>query len=145
MMASNSVSYFIDANVPMYAAGAEHPLKEPCRVILDLVARRKLHAVTDATVIQEILHRYTALGQRERGVQVSRLFLRVVPVVLPLRREDIETAIGVHASNPRLQAHDSVHAAVMMAYQITCIISADKHFDGLPGIERKDPSVWGLD
>ena len=31
--------YFIDANVPMYAAGADHPLKGPCLAILDQIAR----------------------------------------------------------------------------------------------------------
>ena len=29
-LAASSRAAFIDANVPMYASGADHPLKEPC-------------------------------------------------------------------------------------------------------------------
>jgi len=68
--------YFIDANVPMYAVGAEHPLKAPCLRVLESIARGELRAVTDAEVLQELLHRYTALGRRREAVEVCRLFLR---------------------------------------------------------------------
>ena len=139
---SDSAPYFIDANVSMYAAGADHPLKAPCLAILDMIARGQLNAVTDAEVTQEIMHRYTSLGQRQRGIEVSQLFLRIVPVILPLRREDIETTLDIHARHSHLQARDSVHAAVMLGHHIACIISADRHFDNLPGIERRDPSEW---
>ncbi|HEY3080095.1 MAG TPA: hypothetical protein VGM69_09330 [Chloroflexota bacterium] len=40
--------YFIDANVPMYAVGADHPLKRPCLAVLRAVARGDLLAVSDA-------------------------------------------------------------------------------------------------
>lgn len=43
----------------MYAAGAEHPLREPCREILAYVAESRLEGVVSAEVIQEIPHRCT--------------------------------------------------------------------------------------
>jgi hypothetical protein len=55
-------TYFIDANIPMYAAGAEHPLKRPCIAILEAIAHDELAAVTNVEVVQEILYRYSALG-----------------------------------------------------------------------------------
>lgn len=123
----------------MYAAGAEHPLKAPCVAILEAVARAKLKAVTDIEVLQELLHRYTALGERERAVEVCRLFLQIVPDVLPLTREFIERTLEFHLRFPQLQARDSLHAAVMLEHRITHIISADRHFDAIPGILRLDP------
>jgi predicted nucleic acid-binding protein len=56
--------HFIDANIPMDAVGRSHPLKSPAVAILETVDRGDLRAVTDAEVLQEILHRYTALRQR---------------------------------------------------------------------------------
>jgi hypothetical protein len=138
----NSSLYFIDANIPMYAAGLDHPLKSPCAIVLDQIARGRLNAATDTDVIQEILHRYTSLGRRQVGVDVGSLVLRIIPLILPVRRTDIEKAIELHARHTSLQARDSVHAAVMLGNGIAAIISADHHFDSVPGLERSDPSDW---
>lgn len=43
----------IDSNIFMYAAGAEHPHKEPSRSFLEEVARGDVEAALDA----EVLHR----------------------------------------------------------------------------------------
>jgi len=37
-------------NVPMYAAGKLHPLKEPCQRVVLAVAKGELNAVTDTEV-----------------------------------------------------------------------------------------------
>jgi predicted nucleic acid-binding protein len=50
----------VDANVFMYAAGAEHPHKAPSRIFLEKVAGGEIEAALDAEVLQEILHRYRA-------------------------------------------------------------------------------------
>ena len=39
---------FLDANVPIYAAGKEHPKKEPCALVLNMAAEHPLSFVTDA-------------------------------------------------------------------------------------------------
>lgn len=134
--------YFIDANIPMYAAGAEHALKAPCVAILESIAKGELKAVTDAEVVQEILHRYTALGRRNHAVEVCRLFLQFVPNVLPITRQIIERALEFHLQFSQLQARDSLHVAAMVEYKIARIISADRHFDGVPGIFRLDPTQF---
>ncbi len=139
-MASERRVYFIDANIPMYAVGAEHPLKAPCVAILEAIARGELAAVTDAEVFQELLHRYTALGERKRAVEVCRLFLQVVPEVLPITREVIEESLGLHLKFPQLQARDSLHWAVMRRRDLKHLLSADRHFDGLPSLRRLDPT-----
>jgi hypothetical protein len=110
--------------------------------LLEAVARGRLIAVTDAEVLQEILHRYTALGRRERAIEVCHLFLKVVPDVLPVTREAVERALDLHARYPQLQARDSLHLAVMQQHGISRILSADRHFDGIPGLIRLDPSAF---
>jgi predicted nucleic acid-binding protein len=134
--------YFIDANVPMYAVGAAHPLKAPCVAILEAVAKRELTAVTDVEVLQEILHRYTALRQRERAIEVAELFLEIVSQVLPVTKEDFLLAMQLHAQHPSFQARDALHGAVMQRHSIQHIISADRHFDGISTLTRLDPADW---
>ena len=45
---------FIDANIPVYASGREHPYKEPCARILKMAAERPLLFVTNAEVLQRL-------------------------------------------------------------------------------------------
>ena len=49
---------FIDANIPIYAAGREHPYREPCTRVLAPVNDNPEAFVTDAEVFQEIMHHY---------------------------------------------------------------------------------------
>ena len=51
-----SRALFIDANVPIYAAGREHRYKDPCGRILMMVAEHPEAFVTDAEVLQELVH-----------------------------------------------------------------------------------------
>ena len=69
-----SPAVFIDANVPIYAAGGDHPYKEPCARILRTVAEDPQPFATDSEVLQELLHRYLASGRRELGPEVLRAF-----------------------------------------------------------------------
>jgi len=134
---------FVDANVPMYAVGAAHPLKQPCVDFLEAVARGEIVALTDAEVLQEILHRYSALSQRERAIEVVRLFVKVVPTVLPITLADVEGALDVHRRYAGLQARDSLHVAVMANNGVRRILSPDQHFDVVGEVQRFDPALWG--
>ncbi len=54
---------FIDANVPIYAAGREHPYKQPCARILRILADDPQAFVTDSEVLQGLLRRCLASGR----------------------------------------------------------------------------------
>ena len=57
------MTVFVDTAVIMYAAGRPHPLRDPCRAIIERVAAGRLDGVTSAEVIQEVLHRFAATPQ----------------------------------------------------------------------------------
>ena len=141
-MSADEAPWFVDANVPMYAVGSEHALKEPCLAVLRAVARGDIAAVTDTEVHQEILHRYAALGDRRRAVEVSRLFLQAVPEVLAVTKDDVERTIALLEAHADLPVRDAVHAAVMVRHGLRRVISADRHFEDIPGLERIDPTAW---
>jgi hypothetical protein len=77
----------------MYAVGKAHPYKEACAWILTEVAHGRLEAVIDTEIIQEILYRYGAIQQWQVGVQMAENLLALMPVVLPVTVEDMQTAI----------------------------------------------------
>jgi predicted nucleic acid-binding protein len=133
---------FVDSYVPMYAVGVEHALKQPCVELLRAVARGEISAVTSVEVLQELLHRYSAQGRREHAVEVVQSFMEIVPDVLPVTREDITAVLALHAAHPTLQTRDLIHLATMRQNDIHIIITADLHFDGIPGLRRVDPAGW---
>ena len=129
---------FIDANIPMYAVGRDHPLREPCRLVLQRIADGDLTACTDSEVHQEILYRYWSLGQSARGIALSSDFHGVVNIVLPVTSTDVTTARELGNKYPHMGPRDWLHLAVMLNNGITEIISADRHFDDTQGVIRLD-------
>ena len=81
---------FVDTNVLMYAAGGEHPLQRPCRVVVDAIGARTLEATTSAEVVQEIVHRYLSIGRVGGGLALAEdtmdLFTPVLPITHALMR-----------------------------------------------------------
>jgi predicted nucleic acid-binding protein len=132
----------IDVNIPMYAAGRDHPLCEPSRQVVRAIASGELEAVTDAEVFQEILYRYLHIGERDKGLQVFDYFHRIMEGrVLPVGDAEVLQARALAERHTRLGARDLIHLAVMRNNQIRRIVSADRHFDDLEGIERLDPTA----
>lgn len=126
----------IDSNIPMYLIGAPHPLKEIAEPMLERVLREQERLVTDAEVLQEILHRYSAIRRPEAIPVAFELVLDIVDTVFPIEQQDVVQARRLLLSWEDLSARDSLHYAIMQRYEIGRIMSFDGDFDGLPGIRR---------
>lgn len=141
---------FLDANVPTYAAGRDHPLKEPCKEVLRLSARHPGSFFTDVEVLQEMLHRYLCLRRWPEGKRVVLDFAALMAgSIEPVTVGDMVLACDLadrYAARPgaRLAARDLLHAALMLRAEgdAAKIVSADGDFDELAveGIERLDPT-----
>ena len=127
---------FIDSNIPMYVSGGEHPHREPARRFLEQVRGAKVDGCTSTEVLQEILYRYAAIGQRDFGRELYDLFVDVCPVVLPVTLADTDRARDLLVSVERISARDAVHAGVMLNHEIEWIATYDAGFDAVPGVRR---------
>ncbi len=133
---------FVDANVPMYAAGPEDELRAPCRAILKAIGDGRLVGVTSVEVLQEILHRYFMLGRRAEGLAVFDSFRSLfVSEILAVETLDVDRARSLADMHPLLAARDLVHLATMERHGLTAIVTADRHFDELTEVERLDPAA----
>ena len=131
---------FVDTNVFLYAAGGEHPLRDACRQLLARIADGEVAAATSCEVLQELLHVLTRRGLRREAVELTRSILALVPQILPVRREEVALACELLAGDGVLNARDAIHTATLRDHGIDTIVSADRHFDGIDGIRRVDPS-----
>jgi predicted nucleic acid-binding protein len=131
----------IDANVIMYAAGADHPHKRPSVALLEQVASGAVEATTDAEVLQEILHRYRAIRRWEDGRRVYDLTRQLFPSVVPVTAEVLDRARRVLDTDRRIMARDALHAAVVMTEGLEAVYSYDRDFDRIRGIVRREPDA----
>ncbi len=126
---------FVDSNIPMYLVGAPHPNKEAARTLLERAITDGEALVTDAEVLQEILHRYAAIDRRDAIGAATEALLGVVDEVFPVERIDVERAGRLVLATP-LSARDAVHVAIMRRRGVEQILSFDRGFDGVAGIVR---------
>ena len=127
---------FVDSNIPMYLVGAPHPHKADAQRLLErcIVEHRRL--VSDAEVLQEILHRYVAIDRRDAIQPAFGALLGVVDEIFPIEVSTVERAKKIVFSRKQLSARDALHLAVMEQQNIKQILTFDTAFDGLPGITR---------
>ncbi len=133
------MSVFIDTGVIMYAAGVRHPLREPCRTLLDRLAEGAVDAVTSAEVIQEIFQRFNRMDQ-ETGAAMAEAALDLFDPVLAVTDEVMRRIPELAFDHPGISARDLIHVATCQAYGIETIVSPDEGFDEIRGITRVDPS-----
>jgi predicted nucleic acid-binding protein len=124
----------VDSNVPMYLVGSFHVHKADAQRLLEKFVSERQRLVTDAEVLQEILHRYAAIQRRDAIQPAFNALLGIVDEVLPVDRIAVERAKEIVLGYTGLSARDAVHLAVMEHHGINRILSFDLGFDQFPGI-----------
>jgi predicted nucleic acid-binding protein len=132
---------FVDTNIPIYAAGKPHPLKAPCSEVLELIAQYPSAFVTDAEVLQELLHRYLSLKLWPNPglIVVERFEVLMRGSIEAVGSHDVLVAARSAHAFPGLSARDLLHLAVARRVGSPAIITADGDFERLPGIDRLAP------
>ena len=126
----------IDSNIPMYLVGAPHPHKSDVQRLLEKLVSERQRLVTDAEVLQEILHRYVAINRRDAIQPAYDALLGIVDQVLPIDQTATERAKEIVLGHRQMSARDAVHLAIMEQHDIEQILTFDSGFDGFPGITR---------
>jgi hypothetical protein len=120
----------------MYLIGGAHLHKTESQFILERLIAGNQRLVTDAEVLQEILHRYTAIDRREAIGPALQATLDIVDEVFSIERADVLRAAEIAQGRALMSARDSVHIAVMEHHGIQSILSFDSDYDRWPGLRR---------
>jgi predicted nucleic acid-binding protein len=127
---------FIDANIPMYLVGNPHPNKLTAQVLLERLIANGERLVTDAEVLQEILHRYIGIERRDAIAPALQVTLDIADDVFAIGKSDVLRASEIVQNKTALSARDALHIAIMERYEVRSILSFDSHFDSWPGLKR---------
>jgi len=127
---------FVDSNIPMYIVGSSHPHKAEAQLLVERLIAAGERLVTDAEVLQEVLHRYAAIGRRDAIAPALQVTLGVVDVVFGVEQADVMRASEILEGRAWVSARDALHIAVMERHEVKSILTFDADFDRWPGLTR---------
>ena len=133
---------FIDTAVIMYAAGGEHPLRDPSRRVLSRIGNGDLDGVISAEVVQEIIHRFVSIRRSDVGQEQAREAMDFFAPVLPITHAVMRRVPDLARKYPSLDARDLLHVATCIHEGITDIVSTDRGFDQVAEVRRIDPTEF---
>jgi predicted nucleic acid-binding protein len=126
----------VDSNIPMYLVGAPHPHKADAQRLLEKLITERQPLVTDAEVLQEILHRYVAIDRHDAIQPAFDALLGIVDQVLAVDGIVVQRVKQIVLGYRQLSAREAVHLSVMEQNGIERILSFDSGFDAFPRIAR---------
>jgi uncharacterized protein len=130
------VTVFVDSNIPMYLVGAEHPNKDRARSAVERAIAAGERLVTDAEVMQEILHRYAAIGRPDAIGPAFDALLGVVDEVFAIDPDAVLAASRLLQRTSGISARDALHVAIMRRHGVDDILTFDTGFDAIAGLRR---------
>lgn len=131
---------FIDTNVVLRAVLQDHPEQSPrAGRVLEQIARGEIEAFATPSVVFEaafVLER-TYRVERPDIRAVLHGFLDVRGIDVP-ERAVLRRALDLYVDR-KVSFIDAYHVATMESRGLTTVISFDRHYDRIPGIERVEP------
>lgn len=133
-----------DTTVLVYAKGASHELRGPCRRLISAVASGKIVATTTPEAIQEFTHVRARRRDRVEAAGLARDYAELLSPLLDVDRGILDRGLDLYVSVPQLGAFDAVLASAAIEAGATGIVSADRDFARLAEVEHLMPGEAGL-
>lgn len=135
----------LDTTVLVYATGAEHPLREPCRRLVDAVASGRVDATTTVEAVQEFVHVRARRRGRAEAAELGAAYADLLAPLLVVTAAELAAGLQHYRDTDRLGAFDAVLAAAAVGMQADALVSADGAFAGVPGLRHVVPDETGVE
>ena len=134
----------LDTTVLVYAKGAEHPLREPCRDLIAAIAAGEVEATTSIEAIQEFVHVRARRRPRPDAAALGRDYAELLSPLLIVERDHLRRGLKLFESVAALGAFDAVLAAAAIDVGATALVSADGGFAGVRTLDHVVPDAAGV-
>jgi predicted nucleic acid-binding protein len=134
----------LDTTVLVYAKGQNHPLRDPCRELIEAVADRRIEATTTVEVIQEFVHVRARRRDRADAASLGRDYAELLSPLLNPTIDDLNAGLALFERTRALGAFDAVLAVCAARAGLRALVSADSGFADVPEIPHVVPDRDGL-
>jgi predicted nucleic acid-binding protein len=93
----------VDTTVLVYAVGAEHPLRDPCRALVEAVADGEVRVTTTVEVIQEFTHVRARRRSRADAVALARSYADLFAPLLPVGADELVAGLKLFERTEALE------------------------------------------
>ena len=121
----------LDTSVLVYAVGAEHPLRNPSRRLVEAIAAGRVDATTTIEVIQEFVHVRARRQGRADAAKVGRNFADLLAPLLVMPESSVEAGLRIFERSKALGVFDAFLAATALASGAEALVSADRAFSSV--------------
>ncbi|HEU4905163.1 MAG TPA: type II toxin-antitoxin system VapC family toxin [Solirubrobacterales bacterium] len=134
----------LDTTVLVYAKGADHPFRDPCRELIAAIAEGAVQATTSVEAIQEFVHVRARRRSRADATAIGRDYAELLSPLLEVTRDALREGLDLFERNERLGAFDAVLAAAAAQSGAGALVSTDAGFDDLSEISHVVPDAAGV-
>jgi predicted nucleic acid-binding protein len=133
----------VDTTVLVYAVGADHPLRQPCRDLVSAIAEGRLPATTTVAVIEEFAHVRARRRGRLDAAGLANDYADLLTPLLAVTTEDLRAGLALFRRLEGLGAFDAVLAATASG-SADALVSADTAFAGIAELTHVVPDAEGV-
>jgi predicted nucleic acid-binding protein len=133
----------LDTTVLVYAVGADHPLREPCRQLIRAIADGTVLATTTVEVIQEFTHVRARRRDRKDAAALARDYVELLSPLLIVEETDLHEGLRLYEEKSGFGAFDAILAAAYAA-GADALVSADSGFADITAIHHVVPDAEGV-
>lgn len=134
----------LDTTVLVYAKGADHPLRAPCRELVGAVGDGSLDATTTVEVIQEFVHVWARRRTRAQAASLARDYAELLGPLVVVGETDLLHGLALFERFEAMGAFDAVLAATTIAARVDALVSADRGFATVAELRHVVPDVDGV-
>jgi predicted nucleic acid-binding protein len=134
----------LDTTVLLYAKGADHALREPCRRVIAAVEAGEIRATTSVEVVQEFAHVRARQRGRADAAELATAYAELLSPLLVVEERDLLEGLRLFERLEQLGPFDAVLAAAARSIEAEAILSADRAFSAVPRLTHVFPNAEGI-
>jgi len=134
----------LDTTVLVYAVGADHAYRDPCRRLIEAVDAGAVRASTTSGVIQEFAHVRARRRPRADARRLATDFADLLTPLVAVTEASLRSGLGLWGRHRRLGAFDAVLAAAATEAGATALVSSDRAFGALTELRHVLPDDDGV-
>ncbi len=134
----------LDTTVLVYAKGAGHPFRDPCRELIEAVSDGLIEATTTVEVIQEFVHVRARRRGRGDAAALGAAYAELLAPLISVNRETLDRGLEMFVTPGSPGAFDCVLASAALSAGADALVSADVAFGEVAGPRHVIPDRPGI-